>query len=420
MPTFLKRLSAALVLSSIFLGVAPAFSSTFMVTTVSESGPNSLRQAILDANGNPGLDRIEFGIPGTAPFSIMVSTPLPAIGDPVVIDGDTQSGIQIDGSALVAGVGLQVVSGGSGTEIRGLEIAYFPEDGILLEQTSGVTLANNVARSNLNGIHLIGSLNNDIGVEGGGNTVIDNVEVSIFVELESHGNRVTDNDVWGLGEAAPNFVVNRGILVAFGANDNSVTHNRIYDQGNQGIVAAVNTDRNEISYNYIENSGRQGIELAAEVFFPGSGDTAAENIVAHNTLVNNTHRDDAGDIELFGAANGNVIRDNHITGSDDGIGIGIQLLYFNSDNQILDNVVVGTLVGLEVIPSDPFLIGIGFDPGSNGNVIKGNEFRDSILDGINSLRGAGTFSDNLISENTVTNSGRHGIHLTNLDGLGEA
>ena len=64
-----------------------------------------------------------------------------------------------------------------------------------------------------------------------------------------------------------------------------------------------------------------GIELTGEAFGLGSGDTATGNIVAHNVLVNNTQFDEVGDITLFSGAHGNMIRDNHITGSDDGIGV---------------------------------------------------------------------------------------------------
>ena len=417
MLSILLRFSAALILSSIFLGVTPAVSSTFMVTTTSDGGPGSLRQAVLDANASAGLDRIEFAIPGASPFSIMVSTPLPPIVDPVVIDGDTQSGVQIDGSSLVSiGDGLAVVAGASGSEIWGLEIAGFPEDGISLEGVSGVTLADNVLRNNnWAGIHLIESEDNDIGVMGSGNALFDNVFWGIFLEEESHGNRVTDNDVWASI---------RNIFLIFGASDNSITHNRVYDAGNQGIIGAINTDRNDISYNHVENSFREGIELSGTAFDPGAGDTATENVISHNILVNNSHSDQIGDITLFDNANGNVIRDNHIFGSDDGIGSGIQLQVNNNNNQILDNVIVGAFVGIELLPTTVFRIGSGFHGGASGNVVKGNEVRDSILDGISNTRldeddfWGGTFSDNVISQNAVSNSGRHGVHIANSIGLG--
>jgi CSLREA domain-containing protein len=403
-----------------------ANAATYLVNLTADAGDGTcdatctLRDAILDANGNPGPDKIEFAIPGGPPFSIVVATPIPAISDPVFLDGDSQPGVQVSGSSLVSGVGLQVVAGGDGTEICGLEIDNFPEEGILLLGVEGVKLANNVVRNNFYGIHLVGSGNNDIGVKGSGNLVIDNTEISIALELGSHGNRVTDNDVRGLDQGF--IVANRGIVVAFDANDNSVTHNRVHDQGNQGILLAADTDQNEISHNYIENSYREGIELTGEIFSFGSGWSATENIVEHNVLVNNTHLDQVGDIVLFSGAHGNVIKDNHIIGSDDGIGFGIQLQINNNDNQILNNVIVGAVHGLQIWPTVDYLIAAGLDSGASWNVITDNEIRDSISDGINlNTCGscAGTFSHNRITQNTVTNSGGHGIHMANPDWLGD-
>jgi len=51
--------------------------ATFTVTNTNDSGPGSLRQAILDANGNPGLDTIQFAIPGPGVHTITPLTPLP-------------------------------------------------------------------------------------------------------------------------------------------------------------------------------------------------------------------------------------------------------------------------------------------------------------------------------------------------------
>ena len=65
---------------------------TFTVTNTNDSGPGSLRQAILDANANPGADMITFNIPGTGVQTIVPLSNLPAITDPVTIDGYTQPG----------------------------------------------------------------------------------------------------------------------------------------------------------------------------------------------------------------------------------------------------------------------------------------------------------------------------------------
>src|ERR1700687_151818 len=72
--------------------------ATFTVLTTNDSGPGSLRQAILDANGNPGLDTIAFNIGGGSQ-TIPPAYALPAITDPVIIDGTTQPGYS--GSPLI-------------------------------------------------------------------------------------------------------------------------------------------------------------------------------------------------------------------------------------------------------------------------------------------------------------------------------
>ena len=57
--------------------------STFTVTNLADSGPGSLRQAVLDANANPGADLVNFQ-PG---LSGAISTGGLAISDSLTIDG---------------------------------------------------------------------------------------------------------------------------------------------------------------------------------------------------------------------------------------------------------------------------------------------------------------------------------------------
>jgi hypothetical protein len=67
---------------------------TFVVTNSLETGLGSLQQAILNANGFPGRDTIEFNVDGDPAevHTIQLVHPLPAISDPVVIDGYSQPG----------------------------------------------------------------------------------------------------------------------------------------------------------------------------------------------------------------------------------------------------------------------------------------------------------------------------------------
>src|SRR5437899_624476 len=142
----MKRFSwSALGLATLF-ALRSAAAADFVVLNTNDSGPGSLRQAILDANAAPGADRIIFNIPGNGVQVISVSTQtaLPPITDTLVIDGYTQPGakpnaltagddavilIQLDGdgqfaNAPRAGFTIQT----SQCVIRGLAITNFNRD----------------------------------------------------------------------------------------------------------------------------------------------------------------------------------------------------------------------------------------------------------------------------------------------------
>ena len=113
---------------------------TFVVTNTNDSGPGSLRQAILYANlaMSAPADTIQFAIPGIGPFLIQPVTPLPAITHATKIDGYSQPGsspntlaqgdnavilIQLDGTNVIGTDGLQLTGGGS--TVQGLDITGF-------------------------------------------------------------------------------------------------------------------------------------------------------------------------------------------------------------------------------------------------------------------------------------------------------
>lgn len=130
------------------------------MTTTSDYGLGSLTQAILDANASPnrhGPDLIFFKLPGAGPHSISLAAPLPAITDPVVIDGYSQPGavrnslpdesdatlmVELDGGRLRRPAdGLLVIAGSS--TIRGLWIHGFDGDGIRIEGGGSNTIEGN-------------------------------------------------------------------------------------------------------------------------------------------------------------------------------------------------------------------------------------------------------------------------------------
>ena len=111
----MRRLIA---LAALWLAATTLSAATFTVTSASDSGAGSLRQAITDANANPGADTIVFNIPGGGVHTIVLTTWLPNTTDPVTVDGYTQPGsspntlplaqgtnavlnVEIDGSAVI-------------------------------------------------------------------------------------------------------------------------------------------------------------------------------------------------------------------------------------------------------------------------------------------------------------------------------
>src|SRR4051812_24304580 len=90
--------------------------ATLTVVNTSDSGPGSFRQAILDSNTSVGVvDTIAFNIPGGGVQTIAPASALPAVTDPVTINGTTQPGF--------AGSPLVVINGaGAGAKVTGLTI----------------------------------------------------------------------------------------------------------------------------------------------------------------------------------------------------------------------------------------------------------------------------------------------------------
>ena len=97
----------------------------FTVTTTADSGPGSLRQAILDSDAAAGgMNRIVFAIPGSGPEQIGLLSPLPTITASVAIDGTTQPGYA--GAPLIAltaagpGVATTFTIAGANVTVSGL------------------------------------------------------------------------------------------------------------------------------------------------------------------------------------------------------------------------------------------------------------------------------------------------------------
>src|SRR4030095_10085658 len=71
---------------------APLTANTYTVTSTADAGAGTFRQAILDANANPGPDTIAFNVVGSGVHTIALASALPTISGPTTVDGYTQPG----------------------------------------------------------------------------------------------------------------------------------------------------------------------------------------------------------------------------------------------------------------------------------------------------------------------------------------
>lgn len=158
--------------------------ATFTVSNTSDSGPGSLRQAIVDANANGGADVIQFNIAGGGVQTITPATSLPSITDTVTIDGFTQPGSSANTNALGAGINavplieihglnaaLQVDA--AGTAIHGLILGGGGTN-LINVNADNVTISGNFLGTNASGTAISAGAVSGFGIRhsGGNNLTI--------------------------------------------------------------------------------------------------------------------------------------------------------------------------------------------------------------------------------------------------------
>jgi hypothetical protein len=276
-----------------------ALTATLAVTSTSDSGPGSFRQAILDANANDLIVFDQSVFPPTSPATITLLTALPDITVPITIDG-TDAGVELDGTNLSAGdFGFRITSGGS--TIRGLVINRFKGSsggGIFLGEKGGNVIQRNYigtdisgssAAANYWGIDMESSDNNTIGgpTPGEGNVISGN---------RNMGFRIDGSD---------NNVV-QGNFIGTDATGSSALGN-----GNQGIWIS-NSNRNTIGGmaagegNVISSNA----DVAVRIGF-GSNNQIYGNIIGLDVSKTVALGNSGGGVHVFSGAN-NGIRSNSI------------------------------------------------------------------------------------------------------------
>jgi len=323
----------------LLLATAPLAAATFTVTNTNDSGPGSLRQAILDANANVGLDTIAFDIPSSDPgcvasgvCTIAPASTLPQISDSVVLDGYTQPGsspntdpagdnavllIELRGSAP-AGDGLHINAGGGNTTIRGIVINGFSRtagngqaitinggDGDVIEGNFiGTDASGTVAIPNEgHGIDILQGNNHTIGgtTPAARNVISGNVfagiRINVLNGITIQGNFIgTKSDGVGpLGNGANGV----GFEFTGGNGSNNVVGGRnageanvIAYNGSEGVYLQPNMANIPIVGNSIFANVGEGIDLLCCSPIPndpGDGDSGANNLQNFPIIQTVTH-----------------------------------------------------------------------------------------------------------------------------------
>ncbi len=183
--------------------------SAATVTTTADSGPGSLRQAILDSNAAPGPNTIAFAIAAGGAPVITPASALPAITQPVAIDATTQPGyggtplVVLSGGRAGAGADGLIIAAGR-TTVRGLVINGFGGRGIILRGAGnqvlgcylGTDATGTLALGNSYGVDVTGAGNTVGGnARGAGNLIAGNLYDGVYLEAASAGNRVEGNRI---------------------------------------------------------------------------------------------------------------------------------------------------------------------------------------------------------------------------------
>ncbi len=399
--------------------------SAYTVRNTNDSGNNSLRKAITDANLTPGADAILFNIAGAGVQTITPLSGLPTTSGQLVIDATSQAGyagtplieIRGDSAGNVYGVAVSGASG-SGSVIKGLAINRFQLSGVLIiNGANGVTVQNNYIGTDASGT--VAKANNNIGVDinRSSGTIVSNNLISGNADYgiganaggvagSVNGTVITGNRIGtnALGTAAIGNAA--GGIYLGGATDTTiggttiVSRNVISGNSGNGVdISGPGSIGNKLLGNYIgvgadgstDLGNSNGVSiLDAPGNFVGGGLPGAGNVISGN----------ATDVSVYGSgATGNRIQGNRISMTADGLSLIVPSLsygvyvangatdtFIGTDSNNANDTTEGNLIGFASTAAI-FLQDNGAAP--NRTVIAGNRLGLNALGSALSIGGRG-------------------------------
>ena len=412
-----------LFLATGLLSVSAASATTYTVTTTADSGPGSLRQAILDANGNVGADTIQFNIVGSGVQTIAPASALPQITDGVTIDGYTQPGasantnapdqgtnavllIEIDGTNTGTGSEAAVLffaPGSGGSDVRGLVINRGKWAGIRISGVAGMSIDGNFIGTDPTGTVPHG--NTDFGIQANNGPS----GITIGGTTPAARNLISGNGMQGInfgsgGNGGTGHLVQGNLIGTDASGGNALTANQtginVSSSMNVTIGGTTAAERNVISGN-----GGYGVRLNSGSNLVASGNFIGTDVTGAGPLANLNYGilADANGAMIGGSAPGagNVISANAI----DGISISGGVTGVIIQGNLIGTDATGTFAlgnqnrGISVFGTNEIIGGIG--PG------EGNVVAHSGVGGIDIFGSVG----NAIRGNSIYANGTIGIDL---------
>lgn len=267
------------------------------VTTTAADGPGSLRQAILDSNAAPGPNTIAFAIAPGGVQTILPTTALPAITQPVAIDGTTQPGyagtprVVLSGALAVAWADGLTVEAGHST-LRGLVVNGFGGRGVVLRGDAnqvlgcylGTDASGTVAVANGYGVDVTGAGNTVGGSDpGAGNLIAGNRYDGVYLEAGARYNLVRGNRIGTDASGTAPLGNEYGVLVSGDHNAVGGTARGAGNliSGNLLDGVALFGRRNVVRGNFIgtDVSGRHALGNGADGVFIGDRGRALANSI---------------------------------------------------------------------------------------------------------------------------------------------
>jgi hypothetical protein len=392
-------------------GSVSVFGLRYVVTNTTDAGAGSLRQAILNANADPGSHTITFQIPGAGLHTINVNSPLPPITNTVVIDGYSQPGaspntltvgdnavplIELNGAnAGFDTHGLEIRSANS--TVRGLIVNRFGFFGIVFSGPGatgdhmegsfiGTNATGTAALGNRDGVFFAGGAHNDLvgGTTPAARNIISGNQLGGvgIADPGSNNNQVQGNYIGTNGAGTAPIPNGRDAVVIFNDARNNLiggtdpgAGNLLSGNNRDGVL--IGTIGNFVQGNYI------GINASGAAALPNLGDGVAISGGASNNTIGGTVAGARNIIAGNGATGvditdsgttGNMVQGNYIGTDVSGTralansGQGVAVVAGSSSNTI-----GGTAAGARNVISGNGFFGVFLaESGTAGNVVQGN------------------------------------------------